>query len=327
MQEFAMLYRRLGSTGLQLSALSFGAWVTFGKQIGRGEARNLIAAAWDNGINFFDNAEVYARGRAEEVMGDVIADLRLPRDSYCVSSKVFFGAVDSPRPTQRGLSRKHVTDACHAALKRLRVDYLDLYFCHRPDPDTPVQETVRAMDALIRQGKVLYWGTSEWSADQVHAAITIAEQEHLHAPAMEQPQYNLLHRQRLEHEYAPLCERGLGTTIWSPLASGLLTGKYNQGVDADSRLGQPGNAWLQEEVFGAAESRRVERARAFCALAADLGHAPARLAIAWCLRNPHVSSVILGASRVAQLKENLGALETLAQMDADGWERVDAATR
>lgn len=322
-----MLYRRLGSTGLQLSALSFGAWVTFGKQIGRGEARNLIAAAWDNGINFFDNAEVYARGRAEEVMGDVIADLRLPRDSYCVSSKVFFGAVDSPRPTQRGLSRKHVTDACHAALKRLRVDYLDLYFCHRPDPDTPVQETVRAMDALIRQGKVLYWGSSEWSADQVHAAITIAEQEHLHAPAMEQPQYNLLHRQRLEHEYAPLCERGLGTTIWSPLASGLLTGKYNQGVDADSRLGQPGNAWLQEEVFGAAESRRVERARAFCALAADLGHAPARLAIAWCLRNPHVSSVILGASRVAQLKENLGALETLAQMDADGWERVDAATR
>lgn len=322
-----MLYRRLGSTGLQLSALSFGAWVTFGKQIGRGEARNLIAAAWDNGINFFDNAEVYARGRAEEVMGDVIADLRLPRDGYCVSSKVFFGAVDSPRPTQRGLSRKHVTDACHAALKRLRVDYLDLYFCHRPDLDTPVQETVRAMDALIRQGKVLYWGTSEWSADQVHAAIAIAEQEHLHAPAMEQPQYNLLHRQRLEHEYAPLCERGLGTTIWSPLASGLLTGKYNQGVDADSRLGQPGNAWLQEEVFGAAESRRVERVRAFCALAAELGHAPARLAIAWCLRNPHVSSVILGASRVAQLEENLGALETLAQMDAAGWERVDAVTR
>ncbi|WP_184390698.1 potassium channel beta subunit family protein [Xanthomonas arboricola] len=326
MQEFAMLYRRLGSTGLQLSALSFGAWVTFGKQIGRGGARNLIAAAWDNGINFFDNAEVYARGRAEEVMGDVIADLRLPRDGYCVSSKVFFGAVDSPRPTQRGLSRKHVTDACHAALKRLRVDYLDLYFCHRPDPDTPVQETVRAMDALIRQGKVLYWGTSEWSADQVHAAIAIAEQEHLHAPAMEQPQYNLLHRQRLEHEYAPLCERGLGTTIWSPLASGLLTGKYNQGVDADSRLGQPGNAWLQEEVFGAAESRRVERAQAFCTLAAELGHAPARLAIAWCLRNPHVSSVILGASRVAQLEENLGALETLAQMDAAGWERVDAVT-
>lgn len=255
-----MHYRRLGSTGLQLSALSFGAWVTFGKQIGRSEARNLIAAAWDNGINFFDNAEVYARGRAEEVMGDVIGDLRLPRDGYCVSSKVFFGAVDDPRPTQRGLSRKHVTDACHAALRRLRVDYLDLYFCHRPDPDTPIQETVRAMDALIRQGKVLYWGTSEWSAEQLRTALEIAAREHLHAPAMEQPEYNLLHRSRLEQEYAPLCEAGLGTTIWSPLASGLLTGKYNAGVDADSRLGQPGNAWLQDEVLGTPESRRLERA-------------------------------------------------------------------
>ncbi|MCD0260296.1 aldo/keto reductase [Xanthomonas melonis] len=322
-----MHYRRLGSTGLQLSAVSFGAWVTFGKQIGRSEARNLIAAAWDSGINFFDNAEVYARGRAEQVMGDVIADLRLPRDGYCVSSKVFFGAVDSPRPTQRGLSRKHVTDACHAALKRLRVDYLDLYFCHRPDPDTPIQETVRAMDALIRQGKVLYWGTSEWSAEQLRAAIAIAEQERLHGPSMEQPQYNLLHRQRLEHEYAPLCEAGLGTTTWSPLASGLLTGKYNAGVAADSRLGQPGNAWLQEEVLGSADSRRVERARAFCAVAAELGQAPAPLAIAWCLRNPHVSTVILGASRVAQLEENLSALEVLEQVDAAGWAQVEAATR
>lgn len=203
-----MLYRRLGSTGLQLSALSFGAWVTFGKQIARSEARNLIAAAWDNGINFFDNAEVYARGRAEEVMGDVIANLRLPRDGFCVSSKVFFGAVDSPRPTQRGLSRKHVTDACHAALKRLRVEYLDLYYCHRPDPDTPIQETVRAMDTLIRQGKVVYWGTSEWSAEQLREAIAIAEREHLHGPAMEQPQYNLLHRQRLEREYAHCAKAG-----------------------------------------------------------------------------------------------------------------------
>ena len=322
-----MHYRRLGSTGLQLSALSFGAWVTFGKQIGRSEARNLIAAAWDNGINFFDNAEVYARGRAEEVMGDVIGDLRLPRDGYCVSSKVFFGAVDDPRPTQPGLSRKHVTDACHAALRRLRVDYLDLYFCHRPDPDTPIQETVRAMDALIRQGKVLYWGTSEWSAEQLRTALEIAAREHLHAPAMEQPEYNLLHRSRLEQEYAPLCEAGLGTTIWSPLASGLLTGKYNAGVDADSRLGQPGNAWLQDEVLGTPESRRLERARAFSAVAAELGQSPARLAIAWCLRNPHVSTVILGASRVAQLEENLAALQTLEQVDAAGWAQVDAATR
>ncbi|MBB4722936.1 potassium channel beta subunit family protein [Xanthomonas euvesicatoria] len=322
-----MLYRRLGSTGLQLSALSFGAWVTFGKQIGRSEARNLIAAAWDNGINFFDNAEVYARGRAEEVMGDVIADLRLPRDGFCVSSKVFFGAVDSPRPTQRGLSRKHVTDACHAALKRLRVEYLDLYYCHRPDPDTPIQETVRAMDALIRQGKVLYWGTSEWSAAQLREAIAIAEREHLHAPAMEQPQYNLLHRERLEREYAPLCEGGLGTTIWSPLASGLLTGKYNAGVDADSRLGQPGNQWLQDEVLGAPEARRLERARAFCAVAAELGQSPAQLAIAWCLRNRHVSSVILGASRVTQLEENLSALDTLGQVDDAGWAQVESSTR
>ncbi len=177
-----MQYRRLGSTGLKVSALSFGAWVTFGDQIGRDEARNLIASAWDHGINFFDNAEGYARGRAEQVMGDVIADLRLPRDGFCVSSKVFFGAVDNPGPTQHGLSRKHVTDACHAALKRLRVDYLDLYYCHRPDPDTPIAETVLAMDTLIRQGKVLYWGTSEWSAAQIQEAVAIARAQHLHLP-------------------------------------------------------------------------------------------------------------------------------------------------
>ncbi|MGE8233868.1 MAG: aldo/keto reductase, partial [Stenotrophomonas sp.] len=191
-----MQYRRLGSSGLQLSALSFGAWVTFGSQIGRDESRNLIACAWDNGVNFFDNAEVYAKGRAEEVMGDVIADLRLPRDGFCVSSKVFFGAVDEPAPTQRGLSRKHVTDACHAALKRLRVDYLDLYYCHRPDAETPIGETVLAMDNLIRQGKVLYWGTSEWSGAQIAEAVAFARANHLYAPSMEQPQYNLLHRAR-----------------------------------------------------------------------------------------------------------------------------------
>lgn len=185
-----MQYRRLGSTGLKVSALSFGAWVTFGDQIGRDEARNLVASAWDHGITFFDNAEGYARGRAEQVMGDVIADLRLPRDGFCVSSKVFFGAVDDPRPTQHGLSRKHVTDACHAALKRLRVDYLDLYYCHRPDPDTPIAETVLAMDTLIRQGKVLYWGTSEWSAAQLQEAVAVARAQHLHLPSMEQPQYN-----------------------------------------------------------------------------------------------------------------------------------------
>ncbi|MBO9873556.1 MULTISPECIES: aldo/keto reductase [Xanthomonas] len=323
-----MQYRRLGATGLQLSALSFGAWINFGGQTGRDEARNLIAAAWDHGINFFDNAEVYAHGRAEQVMGDVIADLRLPRDGFCVSSKVYFGAVESPRPTQRGLSRKHVTDACHAALKRLRVDYLDLYYCHRPDPDTPVEETVRAMDALIRQGKVLYWGTSEWPAERIREAAQVARALGLHGPSMEQPQYNLLHRERVEQEYAPLyAELGLGTTIWSPLASGLLTGKYNDGIDPASRLGQERNAWLQQEVIGAPAQRRIERARAFTVLAAAEGVAPAALAIAWCLRNPHVSTVILGASRVAQLLENLAALELAQRDDAAWWERVDAAVR
>lgn len=322
-----MEYRRLGSSGLQLSALSFGAWVTFGSQIGRGEARNLIAAAYDHGVNFFDNAEVYAKGEAERVMGDVIADLRLPRDAYCVSSKVCFGSVEDPRPTQRGLSRKHVTEACHAALQRLRVDHLDLYFCHRPDPDTPIEETVWAMDALIRQGKVLYWGTSEWSAAQIKEAAKIARSHHLHAPSMEQPQYNLLHRTRVELEYAPLySELGLGTTIWSPLASGLLTGKYNEGVAEDTRLGQKENAWLQEMVLGEEGRRRLDRVRRFTAVAAELGEKPAQLAIAWCLRNPHVSTVMLGASRTSQLLENLGALELMQRYDDSVWARLTAVT-
>ncbi len=321
-----MQYRRLGTSGLQLSALSFGAWVTFGNQIGRSEARNLIAAAWDNGVNFFDNAEVYAQGRAEEVMGDVIGDLRLPRDGYCVSSKVFFGAVDAPNPLQRGLSRKHVHDACHAALKRLRVDYLDLYYCHRPDPDTPVGETVQAMDTLIRQGKVLYWGTSEWSGAQIAEAVAFARANHLHAPTMEQPQYNLLHRTRVEQEYAPLyADAGLGTTIWSPLASGLLTGKYNDGIGADSRLATSSLEWLQAAVLGDPAEDRLGKVRRFTALAAELGESPAQLAIAWCLRNPNVSSVILGASRVSQLQENLRALELLARVDEAAWTQVEAA--
>ncbi|MGH8053123.1 MAG: potassium channel beta subunit family protein [Stenotrophomonas sp.] len=320
-----MQYRRLGSSGLQLSALSFGAWVTFGSQIGRDESRNLVAAAWDNGVNFFDNAEGYAKGRAEQVMGDVIADLRLPRDGYCVSSKVFFGSAEDPAPTQRGLSRKHVTDACHAALTRLRVDYLDLYYCHRPDPETPISETVLAMDTLIRQGKVLYWGTSEWSGAQIAEAVAFARANHLYAPTMEQPQYNLLHRKRVEQEYAPLyADAGLGTTIWSPLASGLLTGKYNDGIATDSRLGQPSLEWLQTAVLGEPAEDRLGKVRAFSALAAELGESPAQLAIAWCLRNPNVSSVILGASRVSQLEENLRALDVLDRVDAQGWQRIEA---
>jgi voltage-dependent potassium channel beta subunit len=323
-----MQYRRLGSSGLQLSALSLGAWLTFGAQVGRGLSRELVAAAWDHGINFFDNAEGYADGEAERVMGDVIVDLRLPRDGFCVSSKVFFGSAKDARPTQRGLSRKHVHDACHAALKRLRVEHLDLYFCHRPDPDTPVEETVWAMDTLIRQGKVLYWGTSEWPAALIRDAMRIARQHHLHAPTMEQPQYNLLHRDRVELEYAPLyAEYGLGTTVWSPLASGLLSGKYDHGVPDDSRLGREGNDWLQAMVLGDAASTRLARARRFTALAAELGVAPAPLAIAWCLANPHVSTVVLGASKVSQLLQNLEALTLLEQFDDGLWRRLESVTQ
>ena len=321
-----MHYRRLGATGLQLSALSFGAWMTFGRQVGRGQARELIAQAWDSGINFFDNAEAYANGEAERVMGDVIADLRLPRDGYCVSSKVFFGAAEDPRPTQRGLSRKHVVEACHAALQRLRVEHLDLYYCHRPDPDTPLVETVAAMDLLVRQGKVLYWGTSEWPESLIREAARIARSNHLAAPVVEQPQYNLLHRERVELEYAPLySELGLGTTIWSPLASGLLTGKYTDGIHREGRLALPDAGWLQRLVVGNSEERRLQRAQRFVQVATQLGEKPAPLAIAWCLRNPHVSSVILGASGTAQLQENLAALELAGKYDEPVWRQLEVA--
>jgi len=321
-----MYYRRMGASGLQLSALGLGAWITFGQQVGRNVARELVAAAWDNGITLFDNAETYAQGEAEQVMGDVIADLRLPRDGFCVTSKVFFGVVKEPRPTQRGLSRKHVHDACHAALKRLRVDYLDLYYCHRPDPDTPIGETVMAMDTLIRQGKVLYWGTSEWPASAIREAAQFARQHHLHGPSVEQPEYNLLHRERVELEYAPLyAEFGLGATTWSPLASGLLSGKYDAGIPDGSRMAQPEMAWLIQHTF-AEGSARIERARKFTAIAAELGAPPAPLAIAWCLSNPHVSSVLLGASRVEQLKENLGALDWLQRLDESDWRVLEAAS-
>ena len=320
-----MEYRRLGASGLALSALSLGAWTTFGSGIARGVARELVAAAWDHGINFFDNAENYAHGDAERVMGDVIVDLRLPRDGFAVSSKVMFGSAADPLPMQKGLSRKHVHDACHAALVRLRVDYLDLFFCHRPDPDVPVLETVAAMDALVRQGKVMYWGTSEWPAALVREAHAVARAHHLQPPTMEQPQYNLLHRRRVEHEYAPLyAELGLGTTVWSPLASGLLTGKYDDGVPEGSRAAR--EAWLRERLAGGEGDDRLVRARRFTALADELGVRPAALAIAWCLRNPHVSTVILGASRVSQLLDNLDALELAARLDEGTWRRAESAT-
>ncbi len=322
-----MQYRRLGSSGLRLSALSFGAWVTFGTSIGRTQARELIAQAFDAGVNFFDNAEVYANGEAERIMGDVLADLRLPRDAWCVSSKVYFGSVDNPAPTQKGLSRKHVIEACEQALRRLRVDHLDLYYCHRPDPETPLEETVRAMDMLIRQGKVLYWGTSEWSAEAIRSAARIARANGLHPPTMEQPEYNLLHRQRVETEYAPLyAELGLGTTIWSPLASGLLTGKYNDGVPEGSRMSTPGYEWLARHLSTAEGAVKLEQARRVCAIAKDLDMKPAQLSIAWCLRNPNVSSVILGASRPEQLRENLGALALVEKLDAEAMARIEAAT-
>lgn len=322
-----MEYRRMGHSGLKLSALSFGAWVTFGTRIGRSEARELIACAYDHGINFFDNAEVYGQGEAERIMGDAMADLRLPRDAFAVSSKVLWGAVDQPRPTQQGLSRKHVTEACHQALQRLRVEHLDLYLCHRPDPDTPIAETVFAMDALIRQGKVLYWGTSEWPAADIREAQRIADAHHLHGPSVEQPQYNLLHRERVELEYAPLYEEiGLGTTVWSPLASGLLTGKYDDGVPEGSRLTTEGYGWLERFVLGRDADSRMARVRRFSALARELGESPAQLAIAWCLRNPKVSTVILGATRVGQLEENLGALALSERIDRGVWSRIEAAT-
>jgi len=320
-----MQYRRLGKSGLQLSALSFGAWVTFGTQVGRSLARDLLAMAHDNGINFFDNAETYNNGVAETLMGDVLADLRFPRDSYCVSSKVYFGAVDNPLPTQRGLSRKHVIEACHQALQRLRVEHLDLYFCHRPDPDTPIAETVAAMDTLVRQGKVLYWGTSEWPAEAIVEAHRVAKENHMYAPTMEQPQYNLLHRERVEQEYAALYDTyGMGTTIWSPLASGLLSGKYNNGVPSESRLAQPGYEWLREAVLEN-DAARIDKVRRLAPIAADLGVSMAQLAIAWCLVNPHVSTVMLGASKLEQLEQNLGALALLPKLDADVLKRIGQA--
>lgn len=307
-----MIYRRLGRSGLKLSALSFGAWINFGTRIGVAEAREMIALAYDHGVNFFDNAEVYARGEAERIMGQALADLRLPRDAYLVSSKVFWGAVENPRPTQHGLSRKHIVEACEQALRRLKVDYLDLYFCHRHDPETPIEEVVVTMDLLVRQGKVLYWGTSEWPAEKLEEACRFAARNGLMGPQMEQPQYNLLHRERVEREYAPLVTAyGLGLTVWSPLASGLLTGKYNDGIPEGSRLTIPGYGWLERWVFGEEREARLERVRRFVALASSAGLAPAELAIAWCLRHPAVTTVILGASRIEQLRANLAVVERL----------------
>lgn len=320
-----MDYRRLGRSGLKLSALSFGSWVTFSHQLDDSLATDCMKLAYDSGINFFDNAEAYARGDSERIMGKVLAKMGWGRDTYCVSSKVFWGG---DKPTQIGLSRKHVTEACHAALRRLQVDHLDLYFCHRPDTETPIEETVRAMTALVHQGKILYWGTSEWSAAQIEEAHKVAREHHLTPPTMEQPEYNLLHRDRVEAEYAPLYERyGLGTTIWSPLASGLLTGKYNDGIPADSRMNLPGYEWLKRSFESPAGQAKLAAVRKLSTIARDVGISMAHLSLAFCLKNRNVSTVILGASRVSQLEDNLKALDHVGKLDADVMARIESALR
>ena len=326
-QNMSMTYRRLGKSGLQVSALSLGSWVTFGKQIDDSTAEGLMHTAYAAGVNFLDNAEAYADGQSEIVMGRILQKSGWRRSSYLVSSKVFFGA-EGDRPNEEGLSRKHVVEACHAALRRLQVDYLDLYFCHRPDPATPIGETARAMHDLITQCKVLYWGTSEWSAAQIAQAHAVCARLGLHPPLMEQPQYNLFHRARFEKEYGPLYRRfGLGTTIWSPLASGLLTGKYNQGIPDRSRLATPGLEWLRDIVTGPLAAKRLAAVPKLAKIAAELDTTLPRLSLAWCLMNPHVSTVILGASRVEQLQENLGALEVVDRLSPAVMARLDKISR
>lgn len=317
-----MDYRRLGKSGLKVSEFSFGSWVTFGKQVDGNDAKSLMTIAYDAGINFFDNAEGYEAGNSELVMGQALASLGWTRDSYIVSSKVFWGGE---KPTQRGLSAKHVTEACHAALRRLQVDYLDLYFCHRPDIDTPIEETVRAMHNLITQGKVLYWGTSEWSAQQITEAHAVARAAGLTPPTMEQPQYNLFERQKVEADYAPIYDTyGLGTTIWSPLASGILTGKYNAAIPNDSRMTLPGYEWLRDMLASDAGQDKLAKTRSLGDLADKAGLPLAHLALLWCLNNPRVSTVILGASRASQLTDNLAALKAKAKLTPEVLAEIEA---
>jgi voltage-dependent potassium channel beta subunit len=319
-----MEYRRLGKWGLRLSAVSFGSWVTFKHQVDVKLAELCIGTAYDAGVNFFDNAETYANGHSELIMGQALRNLNLSRDSFCVSSKVFFGSHEQPKPTQHGLSRKHIVEACHQALGRLQVDYLDLYFCHRPDPEVPMEEIVATMHNLVLQGKILYWGTSEWSAQEIDAAHAVANERRLTPPAMEQPQYNLFVRERVEREYASLYrDHGMGTTIWSPLASGLLTGKYNAGIPKDSRMNLPGYGWLKERLHSEEGRQRLAKVSQLEPIARELDMSLAQLAIAWCLKNPHVSSVILGASRVEQLRETLAAVAQVDKLTAENMQRVN----
>ncbi len=317
----AMNYRRLGRSGLKVSELSFGSWVTYGNQMGVDIARECMAAARDAGVNFFDNAEVYAKGESETIMGEALRKLGWRRSSYVVSTKFYWGLHDGPNE-RNTLNRKYLLQAIDAALARFRLEYVDLLFCHRPDAETPLEETVFAMHDIVSSGKALYWGTSEWSAAEIYAAWLIAERHHLHKPVMEQPQYNMLHRERVEVEYARLFrDIGIGATTWSPLASGVLTGKYNNGIPPGSRGTLKGYEWLAERLTDAAKLAKV---RNLAPVAADLSCTLAQLAIAWCLKNPSVSTVITGASRPAQVVENMRALEVAPKLDAQVMARIDA---
>jgi voltage-dependent potassium channel beta subunit len=314
-------YRFLGRSGLRVSALSLGAWVTYGGQVGEQTALDCMTAAYEAGVNFFDNAEAYADGNAEAVMGSVIQKTGWKRSDLVISTKIFWGG-DGPNKT--GLSRKHLIEGTHAALKRLQTDYVDLIFCHRPDIYTPIEETVWTMHQIIQQGKAFYWGTSEWSAQQIMEAHAIARREHLIPPLMEQPEYNMFHRERVEKEYARLyTEVGLGTTIWSPLDSGLLTGKYDQGIPEGTRVTLDGYSWLRKYFESEEGQANIDKVRHLVPVAADLGCSMAQLAIAWCLKNPNVSTVITGASRREQVVENMQALEVTQKLTGDVMERIE----
>lgn len=316
-----MQYRYLGASGLRVSALSFGAWVTFGDQVGEEIAYQCMTAAYDAGVNFFDNAEVYADGQAEIVMGNVIKKAGWKRPDLVISTKIFWGGDG---PNDSGLSRKHIIEGTDAALERLQMDYVDLIFCHRPDIHTPIEETVWAMNHIINQGKAFYWGTSEWNAQQIMQAYSIARREHLIPPLMEQPQYHMFHRQRVEVEYANLYKDiGLGTTIWSPLASGILTGKYNQGIQQGTRATLEGYEWLRRRFEGEDAQRQIKKVGKLIPIADEIGCSMAQLALSWCLKNPNVSTVITGASRVEQVTENMAALEVVDKLTDDILERIE----
>jgi voltage-dependent potassium channel beta subunit len=315
-----MEYRRLGKSGLKVSELSFGSWLTFGKQIGDNIAEQLMDVAYAGGINFFDNAEIYARGESERVMGAILKKKKWARDTYIISSKAFFGA-GGKLPTQTGLHRKHLVEACDAALQRLQLDYLDLYYCHRPDKETPIEETVWTMHNLIQQGKIMYWGTSEWSAQEIMEAHMVAKENHLIGPTMEQPQYNMFWRQKVEVDYAQIYKTvGLGTTIWSPLCSGLLTGKYNDADPKDTRLSIEGLEWLKDRTL---IEDNIKKTRALTEVAKELGMSMAQMALCWCLKNENVSTVILGASKTKQLEENLATTELKHQLNEEVMERIE----